>query len=141
MRHVAVTRMIPAPPGAAFARYADIPSWTRWAGLGRVALGRPGDVDGVGALRVITNGPVRVVEEVTAVDAPRRLDYRLVRGFPIRDHAGWVTFTPSDGGTTVLWECDFTSRIPGAGPAFRVLFAAIFARALAGLEADLAAEG
>ncbi|MDX5398550.1 MAG: SRPBCC family protein, partial [Actinomycetes bacterium] len=118
--------MIPAPPGVAFARYADILSWTRWAGLGRVALGRPGDVDGVGALRVIANGPVRVVEEVTAVDAPRRLDYRLVRGFPIRDHAGWVTFTPSDGGTTVLWECDFTSRIPGAGPAFRVLFAAIF---------------
>jgi hypothetical protein len=141
MRHVAVNRMIPAPPDAVFARYADIPSWTRWASLGRASVGRPGDADGVGALRVITNGPVRVVEEVTAVDAPRRLDYRLVRGFPIRDHAGWVTFTPADGGTTVLWECHFRSRIPGAGPLFNSLFAAIFARALEGLEADLAASG
>ena len=93
----------------------------------------------VAVARVITSGPVRVVEEVTAVDAPRRLDYRVVSGFPIRDHAGWVTFTPADGGTSVLWECDFAPRIPGAGRAFQVLFAAIFARALAGLGADLAA--
>lgn len=73
------------------------------------------------------------------MDTPRRLDYRLVRGFPIRDHAGWVTFTPADGATTALWECDFAPRIPGAGRAFQVLFAAIFARAHAGLGADLAA--
>lgn len=93
----------------------------------------------VSVARVITSGPVRVVEEVTAVDAPQRLDYRVVSGFPLRDHAGWVTFTPVDGGTSVLWECDFAPRIPGAGRAFQVLFAAIFARALAGLGADLAA--
>ena len=29
MRHVSVTRAIPATPDAVFVRYADIPSWTR----------------------------------------------------------------------------------------------------------------
>lgn len=77
------------------------------------------------------------MEEITASQPPGTLDYRLLRGFPLRNHNGRVTFAPHDHGTKVTWQCDIDSKIPGLGPLFRVLVAKIFDRALAGLDTDL----
>lgn len=89
MQHVDVSRVIPAPTMDVFARYCDFNTWTRWSRLGKVSVQQPGDANGVGAIRLIQTGPLRIVEEVTASEAPSVLTYRLLSGLPIRR-------TPSD---------------------------------------------
>jgi len=139
MEHVTVTRVIAAPVQRVFDRYADIPSWNRWSGLGRVTRVRPGSPgpDGVGAVRAITTAGFRVEEEITAVDPPALLRYRLLRGMPLRNHEGYVHFAPLPAGTLVTWSCRFDPPVRGSGRPLRRLIAWVFTRALAGLAADL----
>lgn len=141
MQHVDVSRVIHAPAAKVFERYSDFPSWTRWARLGEVSLQRPGDGCGVGAVRVIRNGPSRVVEEVTASEPPSSLTYRLISGFPLRNHVGRVAFTPQESTTTVRWQCEFDPPLPGLGPLLKVLVRTIFSRALKGLDAEMRRTG
>lgn len=136
MHHVEVTRIFNAPVEAVWSRYTDHVSWTRWAGLGKVRLDREGvpPPNGVGCVRVISNGGFKVLEEVVEFEPPRRMTYRIVKGgLPLRDHLGEVVFEPHDGGTKVVWKCQFDSRVPGLGGLFRVFITRLFRNALAGL--------
>lgn len=136
MKHVEVQQVIEAPVQVVWDRYTDHVSWTEWAGLGTVRLARPGvpPPNGVGSVRVISNAGVKVFEEVVAFDPPRRMTYRVVKGgIPIKDHLGEVLFEPHARGTLVTWRCQFTSRVPGLGGAFRLLITRLFRTALRGL--------
>ena len=144
MKQVEVRRVIDAPVRAVWDRYTDHVSWSEWAGMGKVRLEREGDPppNGVGCVRVISNGGVSVYEEVLTFDAPTRMTYRVVRGgIPIKDHLGEVNFEPHDGGTLITWRCQFNSRIPGLGGAFKALITWLFRGALRGLSRDLAPSG
>lgn len=140
MAQVGVRRTVAAPVELAFARYADIPSWERWARLGRVGLARAGTPEpgGVGAIRAFRTAGWTVEEEVTAFEPPRFLAYRLLRGMPLRNHEGWVRFSAADGGTQVEWSCRFDAPAPGLGRPLRVLVSWVFRRALEGLDRELA---
>ena len=114
MQHIDVSRVVHAPTAKVFARYSDFPSWTRWSGLGKVSVRRPGDANGVGAVRVIQTGPLRIVEEVTASEPPSALTYRLLSGLPIHTTSAEspslpMAQTPASGGNA-------TSRPQGSRP-------------------------
>jgi len=136
VQQVEVQQFIGAPIETVWDRYTDHVSWTDWAGLGRVRLERQGvpAPNGVGCVREMSNLGVKLYEEVLTFDRPQRMTYRIVRGaMPIRDHQGEVVFEPRDGGTLVTWRCQFDSRIPGMGGAFRALLTRLFRNALQNL--------
>ena len=144
MKHVEVQRVIEAPPQVVWDRYTDHESWTDWAGLGTVRLDRPGvpPPNGAGSVRAISSAGVKVFEEVIAFDPPRRMTYRVVKGgIPIKDHLGEVLFEPHERGTLVTWRCQFNSKVPGLGGAFRFLITRLFHNALRGLSRALAPAG
>jgi uncharacterized protein YndB with AHSA1/START domain len=57
-----------------------------WAPIRKIELERPGDPppDGVGAIRVLSRPPSKIREEITGVEAPVRLSYRMLSGLPVR---------------------------------------------------------
>lgn len=132
-----VTAVINAPVQAVWDRYTDHVSWSEWAGLGNVRLEREGTPppNGVGCVRVFSNAGLKVVyEEVLSFEPPRRMTYRIVRGaVPFKDHLGEVLLEPHDGGTRIIWRCQFDSKIPGLGGPFRALVTRVFRNALKGL--------
>jgi len=141
VQRVEVQQRIAAPIETVWDRYTDHASWTDWAGLGRVRLEREGvpPPNGVGCVREISSAGVAVYEEVLTFDRPHRMTYRVVRGgLPIRDHLGEVVFEAHDGATLVTWRCQFNSRIPGLGSAFRLLITRLFRNALSSLARRLA---
>lgn len=137
MQKVEVTHTIDAPVQAVWDRYTDHVSWSEWAGFGTVQLEREGTPppNGVGCVRVFCNAGLKVVhEEVLAFEPPRRMTYRIVRGpVPLKDYLGEVLFEPKDGGTRIIWRCQFDSKIPGLGGLCRTLITRRFRNALAGL--------
>ncbi len=140
VQHVLVEHYYRAPIDRVWARYTDHVSWTNWAGLGSVRLAKQGTPtpNGVGCVREISSAGVKVYEEVLEFEAPHRMTYRVVRGgLPMADHLGEVQFATRDGGTRVVWRCQFRSRIPGLGGLMRRFITRLFRGALRGLERDL----
>jgi uncharacterized protein YndB with AHSA1/START domain len=140
MQQVEVRHHFNAPIERVWARYTDHVSWSEWAGLGRVKLAREGapPPNGVGCVREFAAGGMGLQEEVLTFEPPHRMTYKIVRGGgPIADHHGDVAFASRDGGTDVVWRCQFRSRIPGLGGLLRFGITRTFRGALRGLERDL----
>lgn len=80
-----------------------------------------GSVNGLGSVRTLHLGPLPSFDEtITAFEPDRRIEYRITRGSPLRNHLGVMEFsaTPS-GGSRLLYTIEFESRIPLAGPLIR----------------------
>ncbi|MGM0386673.1 MAG: SRPBCC family protein [Actinomycetota bacterium] len=118
MQHVEVSCVMDAAAPVVFERFSDLPSWTQWAGLGTVSLQSGGDAKGVGALRSVRKGPLRILEDITASEVPHTIRYRLLRGLPLRDYTGRVALTSQGPSTKVTWQCEFEPRIAGTGLLF-----------------------
>jgi uncharacterized protein YndB with AHSA1/START domain len=138
MRRIEVERYFPHPIERVFRRYTDHAGWSDWAGLGRVRLTREGspDKNGVGAVRAFSAAP-GLREEVTRFEPPSRMEYRVVRGVPLKDHHGVVLFIPDGSGTRLTWRVSFRSAIPGLGWPTERLITVLFRRMLASLARDL----
>jgi len=138
VEQVEVRRHIAGAPQDVFAVYTDHVSWAEWAGFGPVHLSRQGvpAPNGVGCVRVVGPRISAAHEEILAYEPPKRMTYRIVKGFPlIRGHFGEVDFEPDGDGTLVVWRCRFESRIPGLGGVIRRALTRMFGRALDGLAA------
>ncbi len=87
-----------------------------WAPIRKIELERPGDPppDGVGAIRVLSWPPFKIREEITGVEAPVRLSYRMLSGLPVRDYAGETALSGRDGATDIIWTVTMTPRLPGS---------------------------
>ena len=87
-----------------------------WAPVRKVALEREGDPppDGVGAIRVLSQPPFKIREQITDVDGPVRLTYRMLSGLPIRDYTGETILSDRDGATDIIWKVTMTGRLPGS---------------------------
>lgn len=78
--------------------------------------------DGVGSERKIRSPPLPAFEEtVTRFEPYNLIEYRMKPSWlsPIRDHLGRIVFTPSGGGTHLLYTISFVSKIPLAGGTLR----------------------
>ena len=117
MQELTLRKRIPAAPEAVWDVFTDHVGYMRWAGVKEVVLRQEGHPapNGLGAIRVIRSGGIAIEEEVTAFEPPKRMEYRVVSGLPVRDHLGEVLFESVDGGTELTWKVRFRPRIPGTG--------------------------
>jgi hypothetical protein len=74
---------------------------------------------GVGTIRVLSRWPLTLREQITAVDEPTRLAYRLLSGLPLRDYVGETILSGSATSTDIVWAVTLTSRWPGTTFAVR----------------------
>jgi len=104
MIEVLIQQRFAAPPEKVFAVVTDHKRIEQWQPGTRVTLEKLGNPppNGLGAVRKVSGGPLSVYEEVVRWEEPRAMDYRLIKGFPLRDHLGEIRFSPTPGGGTLV---------------------------------------
>ncbi len=82
-----------------------------------VEVEKQGDPDahGVGAIRAITIGKVRVRERLDSIDPPKSFAYTILSGAPIKNHSGKAEFIPKGSSTEIRWSGEFSPKIPFTG--------------------------
>lgn len=107
-------RQIAAPPAVVWEVLADHRRMPEWAPPRKAEIEREGEPapNGVGAIRVLhaVGPPIR--EEITAFEPPRRFEYTMLSGAPVRNYRAKVVLTPSGSGTEVDWSVSLTPRVP-----------------------------
>ena len=110
--HLSFLARYDVPPEVLFRVATDHEGMSRWVGAPVSVIAAPKD-GGVGTVRRITAGPLRIDEEVVAWDPPRRMIYRVVRGLPLRYHRGELRVSPwGDGRSQLAWEITIASSAP-----------------------------
>src|SRR3546814_663798 len=71
----------------------------------QVKLVKAGDpATGVGAQHLLGFGKVGVTEEITALTPGELMEYKIIKGAPVKRHVGTITFADtSEGGTRVVY--------------------------------------
>ncbi len=117
MQHIEIRAEIPAPPEAVFALLEDHSGYARWAGVKEAVLRHPGDPppNGLGAIRVLRSAGLAIQEEIIAYDPPRRLEYVLTAGLPVREYRGEIETRARGAGTELVWKVCFRPLVPGTG--------------------------
>jgi uncharacterized protein YndB with AHSA1/START domain len=115
MAETHVRRRASASLETVWAVLADQAGMSVWAPVRSVRLEREGDPrpDGVGAIRVVSLPPVTVREQLTDVEPPTRLAYRMLSGAPVRDYVGETILSRVGADTEVAWNVALTPRFPG----------------------------
>ena len=132
MKTITVTRTIPAPIEQVFAVLADHANYKQFPGVKDSKLLKTGTPapNGVGAVRFIDAGKARFTEEITAYEAPKRLDYRITRSFPpVRHEGGSIRLKSGAKGTEVTWTSAIELGVPLVGGLFTPLLAAELGKA------------
>ena len=70
---------------------------------------------GVGSIRTITIGKVKVRERLESISAPNSFTYRILSGAPMKDHHAKAEFVPQGTSTEVRYTYEFTPKIIGIG--------------------------
>jgi hypothetical protein len=82
----------------------------------KIARVRDGDTsrNGVGSVRQLRIAILPPFEEtVTAAVPNERIDYRITKGSPLRDHRGSMVFSSTDGGSHLHYVIEFGAVLPG----------------------------
>jgi len=113
------TAISAAPPERVWEVLVDHQRMASWSPFSRsVVVSRPDDGADVGTVRRLSGGPagLHLTETIVVSEAPHRLEY-TAEGAPGQSfYHGFVTLDPTPGGgTTVTWEAQFRSLLPGAG--------------------------
>ena len=89
-----------------------------------------GDPNGVGSVRRMGMGPIKLEETVTAVEPQRSIEYRITRGAgPVRNHRGRLEFASVGTGSRVTWTIDYDS-LPLVGTAVKAMLSRALKRGL-----------
>ena len=82
-----------------------------------VEVEKEGDSEshGVGTIRTITIGMVKVRERLESVSPPNSFTYSILSGAPMKDYLGRVEITPHGAKSFIRWNVKFTPKIPGTG--------------------------
>jgi uncharacterized protein YndB with AHSA1/START domain len=141
VQKIVVTRTIGAPIDVVFEEYTD---HERLADLPMVISAQvltPGTTEknGLGAVRVVNGGVLKLREEITGFERPTLMEYRILETSPIasRHELGRVELTEVDDGTEVTWTTVFGLQNPVlrvAEPAFAAAFRLIFTMTLRQVE-------
>ncbi|HTJ42831.1 MAG TPA: DUF5995 family protein [Kofleriaceae bacterium] len=118
MLRLDLERELGCSPARAWPLIADPVLVNRWstAQVESLAAGDGGHPGGTGAIRrVITSRRPRanLLEIIERADAPRRLDYRVIAGAPIRHHAGSIHLLEAPRGCLLRWEIEIDFVAPG----------------------------
>lgn len=112
-------QLFSASPEKVFDFFADHEKFGRiWGGqFRRIKAGDdPGEPNGVGSVREIRAPAGAPFEETIVVfERPRRIEYVVSRGSPIKNHRGVILFQPASGGTQLDYTISFDPRVPLTG--------------------------
>jgi len=101
------------PPEVLWGVVTDHEGMVRWLGVPVKVVAGPAE-GGVGTVRRIGAGPLRIDEEVVVCEPPRRMVYRIVRGAPLRYHRAEMQVEPwGEGGSQLEWNITLDSGVPG----------------------------
>ncbi len=90
----------------------------------KVSRLRNGDHDrnGVGSVRKLRIPPGPPFEEtVTVYEPDRRIEYRITRGSPLKNHYGTMLFSGDDSSAQLHYTIEFEGKLPGIAAVIRVL--------------------
>ena len=102
--------MSDADPDTLFALLKDGATWPTWSLFTGFELEAPGVSDplGVGCIRIFRTRVTRVREQVTEIEAGRRLGYVLLSGLPLHDYRAVVALARvPGGGCHIQWTASF----------------------------------
>ena len=55
-----------------------------------------------------------VVERVTLIEKPNAMEYKVIKGMPMKDHQGRMEFTEVEPGVTeIVWSCQYKPKYLG----------------------------
>ncbi|WP_280259389.1 SRPBCC family protein [Nocardia abscessus] len=113
MASTTVDAVIAAPREVVYRLFADRESISPYVPV-QIKLVKPGltEREGVGAQHLIGLGPVGVTEEITKLVPGERMEYKIVKGAPVKRHVGIVTFTDADNGTLVSYTMESDPSLP-----------------------------
>ncbi len=141
-QRVPLQQFFNAPPAKVFAWFADHEKFGRiWGGkFRRIKDGQdPKEPNGLGSVREI-NGPGPSFEETIVVfEPPKRIEYVVTRGSPIKNHRGVILFQEAAGGTQLDYTISFDPRIPCTGWLIARIIAGAWARGIRRVAAEIAA--
>ncbi|MEV4291113.1 SRPBCC family protein [Nonomuraea bangladeshensis] len=114
MLHYAVSAFSAAPREAIWALLVDAESWPRWSSLGDLDRERSADLDPagrdqVGAVRAFRKGKNVSREQITELQEPALFAYEAEFLPIIRDYRARVELKPTDGGTLIHWQGQYTT--------------------------------
>jgi Polyketide cyclase / dehydrase and lipid transport len=111
----------PADPATVYALLRDGAGWPAWAPIETFALERPGtdEPEGIGAVRVFTQGRVTGRDEIVELIPERRFSYTHTSSLPIRNYRADVDLEPVSEGTAIRWVSAFDPKFPGTGRLMR----------------------
>ncbi|MFD0359846.1 SRPBCC family protein [Nocardia sp. GCM10030253] len=113
MASTTVDAVIAAPREVVYRLFAERESISPYLPV-QVKLTKPGltEREGVGAQHLIGVGPLGVTEEITKLVPGERMEYKIVKGAPVKRHVGIVTFTDADNGTLVSYTMESEPSLP-----------------------------
>lgn len=113
---VQVQETIQAPLDQVFAFFADHEKFaTLFGGACKRVKDGQGEPNGLGSVRRMGPGPLSFDETIVTFDKPRRIEYQVTRGSPIKNHLGTIDFKAAGNTTVVDYVIRFDSKIPGLG--------------------------
>ena len=111
-------RLYDASVDAVWAIISDHCGMHRWLVPGMKVRLEPEGVpapNGVGAVRVIERVGFKAIEKVVLFEPPHRMNYTVLKGFPIKSHLGEVVLQAQGEQTQVSWTVTFDPKYPGTG--------------------------
>ena len=130
-----------APRDKVFAWFADHDKFGRiWPGKTRRIHESPDprEPNGLGSVREIRSGGLTFEETVTGFDVPERIEYRITKGGPIKNHRGELRFSEVEGGTRLDYVIEFDPKLPLTGGLIASILCTSFQRGIPRAVEDLA---
>ena len=139
MQTVHVTRDFSAPVDRVYAHLAEHENLSALFGL-RVERVCDGETErnGVGSRRRLSVAGLMPFEEaVTAAVPNERIEYRITKGGPLRDHSGVMVFASTPAGSHLDYTIRFNAAVPGLAAVVAASLRRSIARGLAKADAKL----
>ncbi|ASF08554.1 hypothetical protein NBRGN_099_00550 [Nocardia brasiliensis NBRC 14402] len=113
MASTTVDAVIAAPREVVYRLFADRESVSPYLPI-NIKLTKPGltEREGVGAQHLLGVGPLGVTEEITKLVPGERMEYKIVKGAPVKRHVGVITFADADKGTLVSYTMESEPSLP-----------------------------
>lgn len=112
-------RRTAASPEIVYDLLIDVLRWPDWLPGVRSAVWEEAGTRGgtrEGAIcRIVISG-LTMREKILIDDGPHHHAYRIVSGIPVTHHRADVHINERAGGSLIVWQATFRSRIPFAGP-------------------------
>lgn len=72
----------------------------------------PAEPNGLGSVRVVSIGPVKIEETITVFEKDRLIEYRITKGGFMKYHRGELRFSAHGSGARVEYQLEIESAIP-----------------------------